>query len=73
MAKTAGELDPEVLDELLRNLKTEQDLNSGPKRLSKQLIERALEAMDDARKGLEESPQLLRSAFGDSLLDWLDS
>jgi putative transposase len=40
----ARKLDPEVLDELLKGVNSEQDLNSVFRQLSKQLIERALEA-----------------------------
>ncbi len=44
MSKTASEINPEVLDELLKGVKDEQDLHGVLRQLSKQLIERALEA-----------------------------
>ena len=44
MTETAGKLAPEMLDELLKGVKTEQDLSGVLKQLSKQLIEHALEA-----------------------------
>ena len=44
MAKTESRIDPEVLDELLRVGDDERDLTGVLRQLSKQLIERALEA-----------------------------
>lgn len=44
MAKTESRIDPEVLDELLRGVDNERDLTGVLRQLSKQLIERALEA-----------------------------
>ncbi len=44
MAETKARIDPEVLDELLRGVGDERDLTGVLRQLSKQLIERALEA-----------------------------
>jgi putative transposase len=44
MVKTASKIDPEVLDELLKDVSSEQDLSGVLRQLSKQLIERALDA-----------------------------
>lgn len=44
MAETKPQIDPEVLDELLRGVDNERDLTGVLRQLSKQLIERALEA-----------------------------
>lgn len=44
MAETKARIDPEVLDELLRGVDNERDLTGVLRQLSKQLIERALEA-----------------------------
>lgn len=43
MAKTTNRLDPEVLDELVKDIASEEDLHRVLKRLSKGLIERVLE------------------------------
>ena len=44
MVETKSRIDPEVLDELLRGVGDERDLTGVLRELSKQLIERALEA-----------------------------
>ncbi len=44
MAKTESRIDPEVLDDLLRGVDNEGDLTGVLRQLSKQLIERVLEA-----------------------------
>ncbi len=45
MAETKSRIDPEVLDELLREVDNEHDLTGVLRQLSKQLVERALGVM----------------------------